>query len=52
VIDFSTLDSLIILVGVITVPALVVFGVLTYLRVRNSKFRHKHRARRHSGDDE
>ena len=50
--DISGLDSMFLLLGIITVPAAVIFGVMTYLRIRNSKFRHKHRARRRSTDDE
>jgi hypothetical protein len=45
VIDFSALESLFFLVGIISIPALIIFVVLTYQRIQNAKFRHKHRRR-------
>jgi len=46
VIDFSALESLFFLVGLISIPALIIFIVITYQRIQNSKFRHKHRRHR------
>jgi hypothetical protein len=46
VIDITSLDSLLLLLGIITVPAIIIFSVMTYLRLRNTRFRHQRSNRR------
>jgi hypothetical protein len=43
VIDLSALEPFVVLMVLITIPAIIVFSVMTYLRVRKSSFR-RHRS--------